>query len=64
MATPKSPTIEKVFYDFESKLKADEKFDDEAVARLMTLLHDDQTVTAPKIREALFTVATEDGNGE
>lgn len=64
MPATKSPTIKKVFDDFEAKLKADDKVDDEASERLMILLNGDQIVTAQRVREALFPPSEESGAGE
>lgn len=64
MPAAKSPTIKKVFDDFEAKLKADDKVDDEAAERLITLLNGDQIVTAQRVRGALFPSSDESGAGE
>lgn len=62
MPATKSPTIKKVFDEFEAKLKADEKVDNKAAERLMTLLNGDQVVTAQRIRDSLFPPS--EGSGE
>lgn len=64
MPATKSPTIKKVFDDFEAKLKADEKVDDEAAERLMTLLNGDQIVTAQRVRDSLFPPSEQSGEAE
>jgi len=64
MPAIKSPTIKKVFDDFEAKLKADEKVDDVAAERLMTLLNGDQVVTAQRVRESLFPPSQEGGDDQ
>jgi len=64
MSTPKSPTIKKIYDDFEVKLKADEEIDGDAAARLMALLNGDQIVTAQKVNEALFPPSCKSGVGE
>lgn len=64
MPATKSPTIKKVFDDFEAKLKADENVDHEAAERLIILLNGDQVVTAQRVRDSLFPPSEQSGEVE